>query len=471
MRKSIHIRIKKSAEGTILEIKELMQSIDAGFEDERIAEVYGYGSLEDQKKRIEDALIQFKNIYTDYGIAEAGLLCDNDVHVFSAPGRMEVIGNHTDHQNGKVIASSIDIDMIAVAGRNNDNVIRISSEGFEEVEVDIERLEAIPDEKGSSAAIVRGVAAVLRNMDFRIGGFNAYVTSNIPEGAGVSSSAAFEVLVGTIISGIFNENLIDPVTIAKAGQKAENDYFGKPSGLMDQMACAVGGMIYIDFKDPSEPIYEKIDVDLEKKGYKICLTDTGSSHADLTEHYAAIPADMKKVASFFAKTVLRDVPEEEIGANIGSLIASCGERAVKRTIHFVNEMERVDELKTCLINIDGQVEKSVNGPDEEIIMVSSVERMLEIMCKSGESSFKDLGNVMIPGERRANKLVEALDLSWELLMGKGAFRVHGGGFAGTILAIVPDELLEIYVQGMNEEFGEGKCRVYNIRQVGGIQIV
>ena len=455
-----------------MEINELKTSLECGLLDESIRSIYGEKEIQFQVERYLGIVDQYKDIFTDYGIAEAGLITANDVHLFSAPGRCEILGNHTDHQNGKVIAASVNIDMAAAAGANGENVIRVLSEGYEMAEVDLYEMSPVPSESGKMAGIIRGVTAALKAAGYRTGGFNAYVSSNIPEGAGVSSSAAFEILIGNIISGLFNEGNIDAVTIAKAGKTAENDYFGKPSGLMDQIACSVGGIVYIDFENPESPDVQSIDFSFEDKGYQLCLVDTGSSHADLTDAYAQIPEDMKKVAGMFGKNVLRQVNEAELGASFSRVMAMLGERPLRRAIHFFNEEERVDEVRNCLKDIDREVVvPDKNDPSAEPIRYTGMERVLELICESGQSSYKDLGNVCLPGQERTSKMVQALSLSWELLQGRGAFRVHGGGFAGTILAIVPDDLALGYETVMNEELGTGSCRFISIRPAGGTMLV
>ena len=269
-----------------------------------------------------------------------------EVCIFSAPGRVEICGNHTDHQNGKVIAAAVDLDMKAAARANEENVIRIFSEGIGLCEVDITGIGTA--EPGTTKSLVFGMAAALKNMGFATGGFDAYVISDVPAGSGLSSSAAFEILIGNIISGLFNDGKCDPITLAKAGKIAENDYFGKPSGLMDQLACSVGGLIFIDLEDPDNPLVRKIDLDFSDFGYTICVVDTGSSHEDLTDAYAEIPADMKRVAAFFGKDVLRQVSEDEMKDGFGELMATVGDRAAARAVHFINEEERVDDLVCCL---------------------------------------------------------------------------------------------------------------------------
>ena len=479
-----------------MDIHELKDNLFSGYFDKEIEDVYGETFDDVSIKMLFECADGYMDVYTDNGLAEAGHISANDVHMFSAPGRIEVCGNHTDHQNGKIIASAVNIDMVATAGINNENVIRVCSDGHGMSEVDLSALEPLEDEKETTTALIRGVAAALKGYGFAVGGFDAYVLSEVPKGSGLSSSAAFEVLIGNIISGLFNSGVIDPITIAKAGKIAENVYFGKPSGLMDQLACSVGGLIYVDLKDPLEPMVEKIDAEFESAGYTICVTNTGSSHEDLTDAYAQIPADMKAAAAFFGKEVLRDVSESDIQNSFGEFLQTVGERAAKRTIHFINEEERVEELRKCLIAMsEGRGDEiyvkdrayasdaaGASYPDtagvsaadaavETEEQLTCLQQALELICESGDSSFRLLQNVCLPGKANESPLAEALDMSWELLQGRGAFRVHGGGFAGTILAIVPDDLLENYKAVMDERFGKDACNPLDVRKKGGCMII
>lgn len=457
-----------------MELKELKESLISGEHEKAIMDVYGAEAADAAAAAILQCADGYLDTFTDYGLAHAGHLTSMDIGVFSAPGRVEICGNHTDHQNGCVIASSIDLDMKAVAGANHENVIRIYSPDNGMAEASLDVLSPDPDEAGTSTAIVKGVASALKAEGYRVEGFNAYVISDVPKGSGLSSSAAFEILIGNIISGLFNDGAIDAVTMAKAGKIAENDFFGKPSGLMDQFACSVGGMIYIDLKDPDEPFVQKIDADLSREGYHICVTDTGSSHEDLTDAYASIPADMKAAAHFFGKDVLREVSEDMIKDSFASFMETLGERAAKRTVHFFNEQERVKDLKECLTAISEGRAREIfekENADPEAEKLTFMQQALEIICESGDSSFRFLQNVCLPGRANESPLAEALDMSWELLQGRGGFRVHGGGFAGTILAIVPDDLVRDYKTAIEERFGSGSCRLLNVRKRGGCRII
>lgn len=389
------------------------------------------------KGRIEEAINKFRVIYKT-----------EPEEVYSAPGRTEIGGNHTDHQHGEVLAASINKDAIAITGKREDNIINIYAEGFGTtiIEDTIKREE----EKGTTAALIRGVLAGLKDKGYKLGGFNAYITSDVLIGAGLSSSAAFETLVGTIVSGLFNDMAVDPEEIAKIGCFAENEYFGKPCGLMDQMACSVGGLIYIDFKDPRDPKVEKIDFDLKDAGYVLCITDTKGSHADLTDEYAAVPEEMRKVAKLLGHEYLRDVAYEDIINNIGRLRKEAGDRAVLRAIHFTKETKRAREEAKALKEHD-------------------IKTFLEIVRESSDSSFKYLQNVYTNKDVQNQSVSLALAVSDNILTKDEAARVHGGGFAGTIQAFVKTENAQRYKEEMDKVFGEGSCQVLEIRKEGGIR--
>lgn len=374
-----------------------------------------------------------------------------EVSIFSAPGRTEIGGNHTDHQHGKVLAGSVNLDVIGIAAPTDDNRITLQSEGYLCDEINLNILEPVHGEEGSSKALIRGVAAALHDMGYAIGGFRAYTTNDVLSGSGMSSSAAFEVLVGTILSGLYNDGAVDPVSCAIAAQRAENEFFGKPSGLMDQMACSVGNMVGIDFADPANPVVHRVQADLSDFGLSLCITDTKGSHADLTPDYAAVPEEMCRVAAFFGKEVLRDVSEREVLRNIPELRASVGDRPVLRAIHFFEEEKRVD-LETAALESGNRGE------------------FLSAVKASGDSSFKYLQNVYSTHKLREQGLPLGLAVS-DIVLGKeGASRVHGGGFAGTIQAFVPDNLVGAYREALDGVFGAGSCRVLKIRPVGGAEV-
>ena len=372
--------------------------------------------------------------------------------IFSAPGRTEIGGNHTDHQHGEVLAASINKDAIAFTAPTDDDKVNILAEGFGMTNIDLSDLELREDEKGSTPALIRGVLKGLKDNGYKLGGFNAYITSAVLIGAGLSSSAAFETLIGTIVSGLFNDGAIDPVTIAKIGQFAENVYFGKPCGLMDQMACSVGNLVHIDFEDPANPKVDKVGFDFSKTNYVLCITDTKGSHADLTDEYAAVPAEMKKIASLLGSDVLRPVSTDDIISNIDMLREKAGDRAVLRAIHFVNETRRAGSEADALNNND------LGG-------------FIKLLKQSGDSSFKYLQNVYCNKDVTAQNVSLALAISESVLGPDEASRVHGGGFAGTIQAFVKKDNARMYQETMDKVFGEGSCEILSIRKYGGIRVL
>ena len=370
---------------------------------------------------------------------------------FSAPGRSEICGNHTDHNRGKVMAAAVNLDVIAAVEPTDDGTVTVKSVGHEENRVNISELSALESEKNTSTALVRGVLAGFRARGYKIGGFNAYTQSDVLKGSGLSSSAAFEVLIGTVLSGLYNGGEVSPVEIAKTAQFAENAYFGKPSGLMDQMASSVGGFTKIDFADPEKPLIEAVSLDLEAHGHSLCIVDTKGSHADLTPDYAAIPAEMKSAAAFFGKDCLRGVTKAEMIANLPALREKVGDRAVLRALHFADENARVDSLA-------------------EAIKSGDFVAFLSVIDRSGESSYKYLQNVYSCAHPEEQGVSLAIYLAKSLLDGEGAARVHGGGFAGTVQAFVPKHKLESFISGMEGVFGEGSCHVLNVRPFGGVEV-
>lgn len=375
-----------------------------------------------------------------------------NVEIYSAPGRSEVGGNHTDHQYGKVLATSINLDAIAVASRTEDGRIIVASDGYDLMEVDLDDLLAREEEKETSMALIRGVAARLRQRGHRIGGFRAYITSDVLIGAGMSSSAAYETLIGTILSGLYNQMDIDPVFLAQAGQYAENEYFGKPCGLMDQMASSVGGMIYIDFENPEKPEVKQVKVDFESFGHSLCIVDTKGSHVDLTEDYAMIPSEMKQVARYFEEDVLRKVNKTDFYLNIPAIREILGDRAVLRAMHLFEENKRV-------------------GQEMEALENRRFELFKKLVKDSGDSSFKYLQNVYSNHEVNNQSVSIGLAVSDVILGDKGVSRVHGGGFAGTIQAFVPNEIVPLYQKTMDSVFGEGACHILKVRKYGGMKVL
>ena len=373
-----------------------------------------------------------------------------ELALFSAPGRTEIGGNHTDHQHGCVLAGSVNLDTVAAVALNGENVIRIQSEGHALNEVSLDVLTPSESEFGSSDAIIRGVASRFAEMGCELKGFNAYTSSSVLTGSGLSSSAAFEVLVGTIINELFFDKKATAVEIAQIGQYAENVFFGKPCGLMDQTACSVGNMITIDFNDPSAPVVEPIDFDFAATGHALCILDSGASHADLTDEYAAITREMKAISRLLGKEFLRDVPEEEFVAAIPMLREKVGDRAVLRALHFFADNERVPQQVAAL-------------------RAGDFEKFLSLVNASGRSSWLYLQNVVPAGYTEHQEVALTLALCAALLDGRGASRVHGGGFAGTVQAFVPFDLLDKFIAGTEAVLGKGACHVLSIRPVGGIR--
>lgn len=369
-------------------------------------------------------------------------------YIFSAPGRTELGGNHTDHQLGRVLAAAVDLDSTAAAAENGESLIRVISEGYPMCIIDLADLLAKPEELGSTAALVRGVAAGIAQRGHRLSGFDAYVSSRVLPGSGLSSSAAFEVLMGTIINHISGCGLT-PVEIAQIGQYAENVYFGKPCGLMDQMASSVGNIIGIDFENPLAPLTETIDYDFSRSGYSLCIIDCGADHADLTDEYAAIPGELEKVCAFFGKQYLRQVDEALFYSKINELRRAVGDRAVLRAMHVFEENKRVEKEIAAL-------------------KANDFEGYLAQVRASGRSSWLYLQNVVPAGYTEHQELAFALALADRLLNGRGACRVHGGGFAGTIQAFVPDAHLDAFRSGMDAVLGKGACHILSIRRQGGV---
>lgn len=423
---------------TTIELKELFSS---GANDELLKDIYvDEALLEYQRKRYVDAISRYEELY-DSG----------EVEIYSAPGRSEIGGNHTDHQNGEVLAASINLDAIGIVGKL-DGVVKVVSGDADEIVIDLNDLAVKEDEKETTKSLIKGVLAGIREHGGKIGGFNAYITSDVLIGAGLSSSAAFETIIGTIISGLYNDMQITAVDIAIIGQYAENVYFGKPCGLMDQMASSVGNLVHIDFADKNNPKIEKVSCDLEKYGYSLCITDTKGSHADLTGDYAAVPQEMRAAATVFGKEVLHGVTLEDLLEKSHEVREKCGDRALLRAIHFVMENERVKEEVAAL-----------NAGD--------FKAFLSTVKASGDSSFKYLQNVYTNHDVQHQNVSIALAVSDAVLGDNGVSRVHGGGFAGTIQAFVRNEAVAEYKKVMDQTFGEGACSVLQIRKYGGMKVL
>ncbi len=369
---------------------------------------------------------------------------------FSAPGRTELSGNHTDHQQGRVLAGAVNLDMRAAVRVNGTDTIRILSQGYPMTTVQLTQLTPQQEEINTTPALVRGVAARFAQLGCQVGGFDAYMESTVLPGSGLSSSAAFEVLIGTIINHLFFGGKASQPEVAMIGQYAENVFFGKPCGLMDQMASAVGGMVTIDFADKENPVITPIAFDFANCGHALCIIDTRASHADLTDEYAAITTELKSICAYFGKDVLRQVDEQEFFAAIDTLRKTCGDRAVMRAIHFYEENARVPLQVKALQEGD-------------------FDTYLKLMCESGISSYTALQNVVPAGYTKQQDVAIALALCKYLLKGKGGYRVHGGGFAGTVQAFVPFDILEDFRTGIDAVLGAGACHVLAIRAEGGVQ--
>ncbi len=404
--------------------------------------LYKEEALGAQKTRYEKAIASYKDYFSSNG---------EKIRLFSAPGRTEVGGNHTDHNCGKVLAAGVDMDIIAVVEPLDEPIAVVKSEGFDESWILLEELDVVESEKNTTNALIRGVAKGFKNKGLKVGGFKAYATSNVLKGSGLSSSAAFENLIGTIFSYLYNEGKVNPVKIAQISQYAENVYFGKPSGLMDQMASSVGGFVAIDFKDVESPIIENVNVDFDSFGHALCIIDTKGDHADLTPDYAAIPAEMKAIANYFSVPELRHLCKHDIILNINALRVRFGDRAVLRALHFFEENKRVEKLVNALKRNDFQA-------------------FLDSINESGNSSYKYLQNVYSNSHVEQQGLGIGLNIAEFALQRKGASRVHGGGFAGTIQAFVPFELLKEFKMEMEKVFGGNTCHVLKIRPVGGCEV-
>ena len=371
---------------------------------------------------------------------------------FSAPGRTEIGGNHTDHQRGRVLAAAVNLDTLAAVRINGTNLIRIQSEGYPMCQVSLEKLEPVEKEINTTPALVRGVAARFRQLGCEVKGFDAYCTSTVLPGSGLSSSAAFEVLVGTIVNHLFFDGRVSQPEVAQIGQYAENVFFGKPCGLMDQMASAVGNLVTIDFADRDNPVITPVNVDFASFGHALCIIDSRASHADLTDEYAAIPYELKEICEYFGREVTTQIDESEFFAAIPALREKCGDRAVLRAVHEYQENKRVPRQVAALEKGD-------------------FDTFLKLIRESGRSSWMYLQNVIPAGYKRNQDVALSLALCEHYLDGRGAFRVHGGGFAGTVQAFVPFDLLESFRAGLDAVLGKGACHVLSIRPQGGVPAV
>ena len=427
---------------------QLLQTLSDGQHDPVLAALY---ALDGTRESLDKARARAIHVVSRF-IEEFSPASDAAAALFTGPGRTEIGGNHTDHQHGHVLCGSVDLDMLACAAPNGLDVIRVHSEGYPALEVALDSLSPREDEKNTSAALVRGVAAKIAELGHTLCSFDAYVTSNVLSGSGLSSSAAYEVLIGNILNHLCCGGALDPVEIAKIGQYAENVYFGKPCGLMDQMGSAVGGAVAIDFHDPASPVVRRADYDFSASGHALCIVDTASSHGDLTDDYADITREMGAVAAYFGQKFLRDVPEADFHAALPALRASCGDRAVLRAMHYYEDDRRAVE-------------------EAEALAAGDFPRFLALVNASGLSSALHLQNTWSISDPRQQAIPVCLAVGRELLEGTGAIRVHGGGFAGTIQAFVPNDKLVSFKSGMESLLGPGKCHILHIRPQGGIKII
>lgn len=420
----------------------IISNINSGTYDSTFKKLYvDEEIIPEEKNRYIRAIESFIELYGDL-----------DIEIYSAPGRSEIGGNHTDHQRGKVLATSVNIDVIAVCSPSGDDTVDFKSEGYPAIKVDISNPTIKEELFGTTESLISGVAASFKKRGLKASGFKGYATSQVLAGSGLSSSAAIEILFGQIFSGLFNNSVMDAVSLAIIGKEAENEFFGKPSGLMDQMACSVGGLIHIDFKDPSNPVVEKIDIDFETFEHSLCIVDTKGSHADLTDDYAMVTREMKAVSQFFNKEFLSEISKEDFFKAIPALKEKVTDRAIIRAIHFYDDNAIVDlEVKA--------------------LSDSDFSEFKKLIIQSGNSSFKHLQNVYSPKNPTEQGIPLALAVTEKLLDNAGAFRVHGGGFAGTIQVFVPNGKVNFYKEEIEKIFGEDSCQVLRIRNIGGCKVL
>lgn len=403
-----------------------------------------YGDRADlQPERYVSTIEEFCRLYGD----------DRDITIVSVSGRSEISGNHTDHNGGEVLCAAVNRDIIAIASPSNDTRVRITSKGYSEDALTLEEASSPDNFKNfTSRAIIGGICRGLSDRGYSVGGFDAYTTSDVAKGSGLSSSAAFEVIVGCIISNLFNEGKIENKLLAIVGQYAENVYFGKPSGLMDQLACALGGFVHIDFENTADPVVDPIAFSIADRGYSLCIVNTGGSHANLNDDYASVPSEMKQIAAYFGRDRLRGISENDIIGNIPVLRAAAGDRAILRALHFVSENRRVREQTRALREGD-------------------IDTFLSLVLESGNSSFRFLQNVFSTISPSEQGISLAIGVAEEALGGKKcAYRVHGGGFAGTMLAFIPTDMTASYTNLMDSVFGEGATTVLTVRPMGATRI-
>ena len=420
-----------------MELETMIQELETPETAAQLARLYGNDpeTVAKQKARYGAMIRQHRKLFGDRG----------KIALISAPGRTEIGGNHTDHNHGRVLAAAVNLDTLCAVTPRNDMTVQFHSHGYSPIEISLDDLSVHDDEKGTTMALLRGVAAGMKEAGYRIGGFDAVVTSTVAGGSGLSSSAALEVMLTGVLDALYNRFDMPYVLRAQISQRAENIWFGKPSGLLDQMASAAGGLVTVDFRDPAQPEVQALQYDFARKGYALVVVATGGSHADLTDQYSAIPAEMRAVARCCGQSVLRDVTAEELTARAAEIRKSAGDRALMRAFHFVNEDARVPEQVKALRE-------------------DRMEDFLQLIIDSGRSSYMYLQNVYGPGTDQSLSL--ALCMAEEMLAGKGAWRIHGGGFAGTTLNFVPTAEIGRFVETMDRTFGEGACKVLNIRPEG-----
>ena len=423
--------------------EEVITKLQNGDLDDAIKELYVTDDASCQRERYMSVINGYADIFGD---AE-------ELALFSAPGRTEIGGNHTDHQHGCIIAGSVNLDVIAAVSFNNENIVRIKSKGYPMDEVSLDDLEIHKEEYDKAISLIRGVLKKISSMGYEIKGFNAYTESNVMKGSGLSSSAAFEVLIGTIVNNLCANNEISPVEIAKIGQFAENVYYNKPSGLLDQMASSVGAVVAVDFKDNDAPVVRKVDFNLSDYDHSLCIIDSGADHADLTHEYAAVTEEMRLVSEFFGKKFLREVSKSDFMANLKDIRKTVNnDRAILRAIHYFNDSDRA-------------------VAETEAVEKGDFAEFCKLNRESGRSSFMYLQNVYASSMPKSQAVSLTLALCDEILGDKGSFRVHGGGFAGTVQAFVPNDMVDEFKSKIEAVLGEGMCHILSIRPVGGYRLI
>ena len=425
---------------TMEQCKNYLNSVEG---EKYLSNLYGDSSSIStvQRRRYSDLLELFHSIFSE----------NDHLSIISSPGRSEVGGNHTDHNGGRILAAAVDLDIVAIVARTDNDLIRVHSEGYPPSEVRISDLDVVKEERFTTSSLVRGIAARFRQLGLEIGGFDAAATSRVPKGSGLSSSAAYELLIATTLNDLYNQGQVDKVLLAKTGQYAENQYFGKPCGLMDQTTSAVGGFVTIDFKDFDYPVIRKVDFNFDRSGYSMVIVDTADDHADLSDEYQAIEKEMKSVAQVFGSRVLREISEEMVMENLSILRSKVSDRAVLRAIHFFQDDRRVVQQVEALESND-------------------FARFLSLINKSGTSSWTLLQNCYSSKSIEHQGIPIALTASKALLKERGAWRVHGGGFAGTIQAFVPNEALPLYIDKIEQIFGQGSCHIVRVRPEGAVKV-